>query len=381
METLASVLTAQCSLWRKIPVPGTLVLTHEKLCFVPRLAGAQVELAIDEIDGLCRESTFSSHWLVASGASGDPLHFGYFSNGVEDVDAFLAAFNKLRDAKVEQNLRSAEKLSLPNSDQMAAIMQHESSGASNLPAGEILMGKFVCTLFYDKRYHKGKIFLFPNFLSFLAENHNLRCVIPYVNLAFIVPSATLYIFSNAINLITNRKSFFLVSSQRDALLERLTLRWRESKRSNIDPMPSISHRANEKPTASNSNRMQNALIEKYLDSHVERNILVRTRQLSMLCQNGIPDGLRCHLWQLCSGALYKRMLEGDDYYIRLVEQTRSVSNNTTDDIEKDVKRSFPEHPLFQTEPGITSLRNVLRAYSFRNPRVGYTQGKSGREGL
>ena len=75
------------------------------------------------------------------------------------------------------------------------------------------------------------------------------------------------------------------------------------------------------------------------------------------------------------------MLEGDDYYIRLVEQTRSVSNNTTDDIEKDVKRSFPEHPLFKTEPGITSLRNVLRAYSFRNPRVGYTQGKSGREGL
>ncbi len=41
------------------------------------------------------------------------------------------------------------------------------------------------------------------------------------------------------------------------------------------------------------------------------------------------------------------------------------------DIEKDLHRSFPLHPLFATETGITALRNVLLAYSFHNPIVGF----------
>jgi hypothetical protein len=41
----------------------------------------------------------------------------------------------------------------------------------------------------------------------------------------------------------------------------------------------------------------------------------------------------------------------------------------TADIEKDLHRSFCEHPLYQTEAGINALRNVLRAYAARNPQV------------
>ncbi len=96
-------------------------------------------------------------------------------------------------------------------------------------------------------------------------------------------------------------------------------------------------------------------------------------ELRALCRGGVPDRLRPMVWQVTSGALYKRVVEGTAYR-SLLAQIGSMETQATIDIEKDLHRSFPEHPRYQTDEGVAALRNVLRCYAARNPLVGYAQG-------
>ncbi|XP_066863188.1 TBC1 domain family member 8 isoform X3 [Kogia breviceps] len=100
--------------------------------------------------------------------------------------------------------------------------------------------------------------------------------------------------------------------------------------------------------------------------------MFRTEKIRKLVAMGIPESLRGKLWLLFSDAVTD-LTSHPGYYGNLVEESMGKCCLVTEEIERDLHRSLPEHPAFQNETGIAALRRVLTAYAHRNPRIGYCQ--------
>ncbi|KAL9085915.1 MAG: hypothetical protein Q9165_007398 [Trypethelium subeluteriae] len=100
--------------------------------------------------------------------------------------------------------------------------------------------------------------------------------------------------------------------------------------------------------------------------------LVRQPKVHKLIRVGLPNRLRGEIWELTSGSLYLR-LQNPKVYTETLAKFSGQESLAIDEIEKDLNRSLPEYPGFQSEEGIGRLRRVLTAYSWTNPDVGYCQ--------
>jgi hypothetical protein len=109
-------------------------------------------------------------------------------------------------------------------------------------------------------------------------------------------------------------------------------------------------------------------------------------KFTLKIRSGVPPSLREQVWWLCSGACEKRRKAGldssgertYDQILKDLEEAGVDPNGVSkvpagNEVEKDLRRTFPNNKHFNSDLGLKSLRTLLLAYSLRNPEVGYCQ--------
>lgn len=119
-------------------------------------------------------------------------------------------------------------------------------------------------------------------------------------------------------------------------------------------------------------RAKMRLWAEYLRDNGRNVTLIRQPTFHKLIRVGLPNRLRGEIWELTSGSLFLR-LENPNLYLETLAKFEGQESLAIDEIEKDLNRSLPEYPGFQSEDGINRLRRVLTAYSWTNAEVGYCQ--------
>jgi TBC1 domain family member 8/9 len=100
--------------------------------------------------------------------------------------------------------------------------------------------------------------------------------------------------------------------------------------------------------------------------------MLQSPELFQLVRNSVPRKYRGILWLTWTGAKTKQECNTTEY-AALLRENAGRRSFCTDEIERDLYRTFPEHPFYQTDDGISLLRRILTAYSWRNPAIGYCQ--------
>ncbi|XP_037365878.1 TBC1 domain family member 2B, partial [Talpa occidentalis] len=117
--------------------------------------------------------------------------------------------------------------------------------------------------------------------------------------------------------------------------------------------------------------------ENYLASTVNRE-LARGPELKSLIRAGIPHQHRSRLWKWCVDLHTRKFREGapPGYFQAMLRQALERPNPASKQIELDLLRTLPSNKHYRcpTSEGVQKLRNVLLAFSWRNPDIGYCQG-------
>ncbi|XP_076233513.1 TBC1 domain family member 8/9 isoform X2 [Calliopsis andreniformis] len=277
-----------------------------------------------------------------------------------------------------------------------------------LPGSEKLDGSIDATLWtpYNKRYVWGKIFLSQNYMCFESRVRGLvSLVIPLREVRLIEPAEN-QSSSTGIDksiLVTTARSSFLFAQihDRDFVVQKISELLAKSKLTNLsgenlhvqNSLPHSNTNSKEakplsqwkpqpplmtlfKAPLSAEAALKQEAKEKQWELHFAeygRGVtMYRTTETAKLIIQGVPQTLRGEVWLTFSGAL-NEMVMNSGLYKSLVEQSLGKSCQANEEIERDLHRSLPEHPAFQSDTGISALRRVLSAYAWKNPQIGYCQ--------
>uniref|UniRef100_A0A8C5SCB9 TBC1 domain family member 8B n=1 Tax=Laticauda laticaudata TaxID=8630 RepID=A0A8C5SCB9_LATLA len=404
-----------CSYWRgRVPCQGWLYLSTNFLSFYSFLLGAEIKLIIawDEISKLEKTSTVILTESIHVCAHGEDHYFSMFLHLGETFllmeQLALYAVRRLFDKEgFEADLVLCDPLQITKRGLENRAHSEQFNAFFRLPSEETLREVHECFLWVPFSHYNalGKMCLSENYLCFASQDGCLCCVI--------LPTREVADHTcKAITIATKGSRAFRFSEVRDfeALVEKLRIRCsaapspqhstsveaRVSSETTLvwedfEGQPMASHKGSSTTVSTealmtvfhpqDTENLDSKMLKEKMKEQSWNILFIecgrgvsmfRTRKTRDLVVRGIPEVLRGELWLLFSGAV-NDMASHPGYYTELVEKSFGTCTLETDEIERDLRRSLPEHPAFQSDTGISALRRVLTAYAYRNPKIGYCQ--------
>uniref|UniRef100_A0A671VW85 TBC1 domain family member 9 n=1 Tax=Sparus aurata TaxID=8175 RepID=A0A671VW85_SPAAU len=393
-----------CSYWKgKVPRQGWLYLSINHLCFYSYLLGKEAKLVVRwaDITQLEKSATLLLPDAIKVSTRINEHVFSVFLNINETFKLAeqLAniAMRQLLDNKGFEQDRSLPKLK-KKSDLDARAKSERYRALFRLPKDEKLDGHTDCTLWtpFNKMHILGQMFVSTNYICFTSKEETLcSLIIPLREVTIVEKADSSNVLPSPLSISTKNRMTFLFANlkDRDFLVQRISdfLQQTTSKiylereltgslNSSDDEVSRITVIEVE-PLQLMKLFFLSAQAKEFLKEQAWKNhftefgqgvCMYRTEKTKELVLKGIPESMRGELWLLFSGAI-NEMATHPGYYEDLVEKSMGKYNLATEEIERDLHRSLPEHPAFQNEMGIAALRRVLTAYAFRNPNIGYCQ--------
>ncbi|XP_037263578.1 TBC1 domain family member 8B isoform X2 [Falco biarmicus] len=409
-----------CSYWKgRVPCQGWLYLSTNFLSFYSFLLGAEVKLIIswDEISKLEKTSNVILTESIHVCSRGEDHYFSMF---LHISETFLLmeqlanyAVRRLFDKETfENDLVLRDPLQITKRGLESRAHSEQFSAFFRLPKEETLKEVHECFLWVPFSHYNthGKMCISENYICFASQDGSLCSVIIPLREVTGVDKADPA--NRGVSISTKGKTAFRFTEVRDFEQLVAKLRMKCSATSSphhmintevaassasdspkdFDAGPSkMGQKDNSKTVGTEAlmtvyhpqdaeNLDSKMLKEKMKEQSwhilfVERGhgvSMFRTKKTRDLVVRGIPEALRGELWLLFSGAV-NDMASNPGYYTELVEKSLGTCTLATDEIERDLRRSLPEHPAFQSDTGISALRRVLTAYAYRNPQIGYCQ--------
>uniref|UniRef100_A0A674CW38 TBC1 domain family member 9B n=1 Tax=Salmo trutta TaxID=8032 RepID=A0A674CW38_SALTR len=422
-----------CSYWKgRVPRQGWVYLSVNHLCFYSLLLGKEVTLVVQwtEVIRLEKNATLLFPESVRVSTRHTEHYFSMFLN-VNDTFKLMEQLATIAMRQLLDNEGFAADHSLPKAcktlKNVSALKRDLDARAKNeryralfrLTQDERLDGHTDCTLWtpFAKMHIVGQLFVSNNYICFCSREEDLcQLIIPLREVSIVEKADSSSVLPCPVSISTKNKMTFLFANlkDRDFLVQRISdflQRTPESGHSvsqsegSTTPLSSSlptptgaagepsqrRHYSPSLPTATKGllhiyqkdapeEHGPKATKEKMKEESWNIHFLefgrgvcmYRTSKTRELVLNGIPESLRGELWLLFSGA-QNEMDTHPGYYAERVEQAMGRCTLATEEIERDLHRSMPEHHAFQNEMGIAALRRVLTAYACRNPGIGYCQ--------
>uniref|UniRef100_A0AAY4B1P1 TBC1 domain family member 8B n=1 Tax=Denticeps clupeoides TaxID=299321 RepID=A0AAY4B1P1_9TELE len=368
-----------CSYWRgRVPCQGWLYLSTNFLCFYSYLLGNEVKLVVSWVE-ISRLEKMSSVLLTESirvCAGGEEYVFSMFLH----LQQTFLIMEQLGNYAVR---RLIDKEMFPDDHILSDPLQITKRGLETharneafraffrLPREENLLEVYESFLWVPFSHFNtlGKICVSENYMCFASQDGSQCHLIIPIREASVLTVHTPPLFCQMVGvplltgLLCTCVSEGVMVGQKDS-----------SKAVSTEALMNVFHPHDAE------NLDPKMLKEKMKEQSWQIHFAEYGRGTSMFCTKktrdlivrGVPEMLRGELWMLFSGAV-NDMATHPGYYTELVEASLGASSLATDEIERDLHRSLPDHPAFQSDTGISALRRVLTAYAYRNPKIGYCQ--------